>query len=110
MMSLRDGITLLRRQLGVFGDAPFDLGTEVAHEALYRPWRCVAETTDRVALALLADFQQLVDLLDARVADFHALQHTPHPVGAFTTRRALAAALVLIEVGIAGHDAYQVGR
>src|SRR3569832_356355 len=81
----------------------------MADEALDRPWRGVAQDADRVALALLADVPELVDLLDARVARTQSLHHAPHPAGAFAARRALAAALVLVEIGVARDDADQIG-
>ena len=40
----------------------------------------------------------------------HALEHAPHPARAFAAGRALAAALVLVEVGDAGHGLDDVGR
>src|SRR5690606_14137830 len=39
----------------------------------------------------------------------HTLQHAPHPAGAFTARRALAAALVLEEVADAGDRLHDIG-
>src|SRR6185436_4316494 len=77
-------IALLRRHFLrlLLGDTPFELWAEVANEALDRPRRSVAKTADRVAFALLADFPELVDLLDAGVAGFHAFHHAPHPAGA----------------------------
>ena len=72
---------------------------EMADEALDRPGRRVAERADRVALDLLGDFQQHVDLALLRAALGHARQHAPHPARALAARRALAAALVLVEIG-----------
>src|SRR6202165_1064565 len=43
-------------------DAPFDLRAEVAQQALHRPRRAVAERADGVALDLLGDLEQHVDL------------------------------------------------
>src|SRR5687767_8911176 len=80
------------------GDAPFHLRAEMADQALDRPGRRVAQGADRVALDLLGDVVQHIDLLDARVTLDHAFQHPPHPAGALAARRALAAALVLVEV------------
>src|SRR4029079_14577539 len=73
------------------------------------PGRRVAEAAYGVALALLADVPELVDLLDTRVAGAQALHHAPHPAGAFAAPRALAAALVLVEGGVARHDADEIG-
>ena len=47
--------------------------------------------------------QQHVDFADSRVPDGHAVEHPPHPAHAFAARRALAAALVLVEIGNARH-------
>src|SRR5882757_9436682 len=46
----------------VFVDAPLDLGTEVADEALHRPGGAVAEGADGVALDLGGHLPEHVDL------------------------------------------------
>src|SRR5258708_29909953 len=84
-------IALLRRVrdyavasgLGKFGDTPFDLGTEMADQALDRPGRRIAQGADGVALDLLADFLQQIDLPHLGVATHHASHHPPPPAGAF---------------------------
>src|SRR5215472_6593043 len=80
-------------------DAPLDLGPEVAQEALHGPCGAVAEGADRVALDLLRHLEQHVDLALVGAALRHAGEHAPHPAHALAARRALAAALVLVEVG-----------
>ena len=67
------GIALLpallgRQFFGARADAALHLGTEMADQALDRPGRRVAQRADRVALDLLRDVLQRVDLLDARIA------------------------------------------
>ena len=91
-------------------DAPLDLGAEMGDEALDRPGRGVAERADRVALDLLGDVEQHVDLALLRAALGHARHHPPHPAGAFAAGRALAAALVLVEIRQPRDRAHDVGR
>src|SRR3954471_917320 len=79
-------------------DAPLELGAEVADQALDRPGGGVAERADGVALDLLGDVEQFVDLADLGIADPQFLHHPPHPAGALAARGALAAALVLVEI------------
>src|SRR5215471_649539 len=66
---------------------------EMADQALNRPGRCIAERADGVALDLIADIKQHIDLADLCFPARHALQHAPHPAGALTYARSLAAAL-----------------
>src|SRR6185437_89019 len=89
--------------------APFDLGPEVAKEALHRPGRAVAKGADSVALDLRRHFPEHVDLALTRAAFGHAFEHAPHPAHAFAARRALAAAFMLVEIRDAGHGADDVG-
>ena len=95
---------------GVFVDAPLDLRPEMPQQALHRPGRAVAEGADGVAFDLGRDFHQHVDLALVRAAFGHALEHAPHPAHALAARRALAAALVLVEIGNARHRPHDVGR
>ncbi len=62
-----------------------------------------------MAFDLGGDFQEGVDLLGIGLPARHPLHHPPHPAGAFAARRALAAALVLVEVADAGDRLDQVG-
>src|SRR6202047_2785673 len=94
----------------VFVDAPLDLRPEVAQQALHRPGRAVAEGADGVAFDLGGDFHQHVDLALLRAAFGHALEHPPHPAHAFAARRALAAALVLVEIRDTRHGFDDVAR
>src|SRR5215210_1986449 len=82
----------------VLVDAPLDLGPHVANEALDWPSRRVAERADGLPLDLHRDFEQHIDLALLRPALSHARDHPPHPTGALTTGRALAARLVLVEI------------
>src|ERR1043166_783179 len=79
-------------------DAPLDLGPEVAQQALHGPGGAVAERADGVALDLLGHLEQHVDLALVRAPFRHAGEHAPHPAHALAARRALTAALVLVEV------------
>src|SRR5690349_8077399 len=87
------------RARGIGVDAPLDLVAEMPDQPLDRPGRGVAERADRVALDLGGDFEQEPDLALARPPLRHPGEHAPHPAGALAARRALAAALVLVEIG-----------
>ena len=91
-------------------DARLDLVTEMRDQALDRPRRSVAERADGVALDLLRHFEQHVDFALVGAAFGHAAQDAPHPARAFAAGRALAAALVLVEIGNAGNRPDQIGR
>src|SRR5271155_700865 len=107
-LSIRGSIaSLLRRHAHgvamwvgrVLINALFDLGPEMSDQALDRPSRRVPERADRMPLDLLGDVEQHVDFFLLRAAIGHAGHHAPHPTGALAARRALATALVHIEVG-----------
>ena len=91
-------------------DAAFDLRAEGADQALHRPRGGVAKRADGVAFDLFGDFQEHVDLALVGAALDHAVEHPPHPAGAFAARRALAAALMLEEVADARDRRDHVGR
>src|SRR3546814_8523099 len=85
-------------------------GAEVADQALDRPGGRVAQRADRVALDLLGDLEQRIDLARLGVAGTQPFHHAPHPAGAFATRGALAATLVLVKMRDATDRADDVGR
>src|SRR5215831_12655875 len=109
---------LLRRHLyrfrvrvcAVVVDASLDLVAEMADQPLHGPGRAVAERADGVALDLGRDLHQHVDLALVRAAFRHAAEHPPHPTHAFAAGRALAAALVLVEIRDPSHGADDIGR
>src|SRR5215468_2911258 len=77
----------------VLVNAPLDLATEMAKQALHRPSRAVAEGADRVSLDLLGDLHQHIDLALVGAAFGHTHEHAPHPSHALAARGALATAL-----------------
>src|SRR3546814_2719327 len=79
-------------------DAPLDFRAEVADEALDRQGRRVAKRADRVAFHLTGHFLKQVDLVKLRVDGAKPLHHPPHPARAFAAGRALATALLLVEI------------
>ncbi len=79
-------------------DAVLHLRAEMPDQALDRPCRRIAERTDGVAFDLLGDLEQRVDLAVMGVAGAMRSITRHHPAGAFAARRALAAALMLVEV------------
>src|SRR6266540_2449168 len=97
------------RVCAVFVDATLDLVPEMAQQALHRPGRAVPERADGVTLDLGRDLHQHVDLALVGAAFGHAAEHPPHPAHALPAGRALAAALVLIEIRDARHGADDVG-
>ena len=92
-----------------FFHAAFKFIPEFFDNTLHRPCRRVAQRADGVAFDLLGDFQQHVDLALVGATLDHAAQHAPHPAGALAARRALAAALVLVEVAGPRDGLHQVG-
>src|SRR3546814_5666565 len=70
----------------------------MAQQALDRPGRGVAERADGMALDLIGHIEQRVDLVELGIAAHQAGHHAPHPAGALAAGRALAAALVHVEV------------
>ena len=96
--------------VAVFGDAPLHLRAEMADQPLHRPHRAVGQRADRVALDLVGDVEQHVDLRDRGVAFDHALHDPPHPAAALAAWGALAAALVLVEFRQPRDRLHDVGR
>src|SRR5690348_9673378 len=90
-------------------NALFDLMTEMRNQSLDRPSRRIAERANGVAFDLRCDLKQHVDLALLRAALGHTREHAPHPTRSFAARRALAAALVLVEISDPGDRADQVG-
>src|SRR5437764_9937780 len=94
----------------IFVDAFLDLVTEMRDQALDRPCRGIAERADGVTLDLLCHCQQHVDLALVGAALGHPSQHPPHPPRSFAAWRALAATLVLVEIGNPRDRPDQIGR
>src|SRR5476651_208827 len=102
---------LLGRQLfGAHADAALHLRPEMPDQSLYRPRRAVSERANRVTLDLLGDVVQRIDLLNSRVARDHAFHHAPYPAEPFAAGRALATALMLVEIGEPRDRLDDVGR
>ena len=92
-------------------DAALQLGAEMADQALHRPRRARRPARRSCGPRSRAvTSSQHVDLGDLGVAVDHALHHAPHPAGALAARRALAAALVLVELRQARDRLDDVGR
>src|SRR3954465_5957691 len=107
MVCFLSAIALLRRQrchgrgmpTAMLTDAFLDLRAEVAQEALHRPGSAFAKGADGVAFDLLCHVLQQVDFLHRGITLAHARDDAPHPAAAFAAWRALAATLVLVEIG-----------
>src|ERR1700684_984416 len=98
------------RLVRIFLDALLDLVTEMRDQALDRPRRGIAERADGVALDLFCHLQQHVDLALVGASCPPRDQPPPHPPRAFAAWRALAAALMLVEIGDPRDRPDQVGR
>ena len=83
--------------------------TEMRNQTLYRPRRCITQSTNRMAFDLLGHFQQHIDFFFLRPAFRHPRQNAPHPTRTFTTRRTLPATLVLVEIGKPRHRPNNIG-
>mmetsp|Transcript_19209 Transcript_19209/g.34218 ORF Transcript_19209/g.34218 Transcript_19209/m.34218 type:complete len:476 (-) Transcript_19209:63-1490(-) len=103
-MSLSRNALLCRLTDAVFHDGP-----HVADEALDGPSGGVTEGADGVALDLLGDLPQHVDLLHPGVALLHAQHDVVQPGGALAAGGALPAGLVLVKVGEARDGVDGVG-
>src|ERR1700757_3526179 len=79
----------------VLGDAALHLRPEMADQPLHRPHGPVRQGADRMALDLVRNVQQHVDLGPRGFAPDHALHPPPYPAGTFAAWGALAAAFVL---------------
>lgn len=90
-------------KLGVLGlvavNPLLDVASEAADKALHGPGSGVSEGADGVAFNLLRELLEHVDLSEVCVTNLHTLQNVDHPGSAFSAGRALAATLVLVELG-----------
>lgn len=84
--------------LGELSDLGLDLGAEVTHETLDGPRGGLTEGTDGVALDLLGELEDHVDLTALGLASVQTVHHLQQPSGTLTAGGALAAGLVLEEV------------
>src|SRR5665213_4316262 len=82
----------------------------MADQALHRPRRRVAQGADGVSFDLEGNLEQHVDLARLGLALHQALHDAPHPAGALAAGRALAAALMLVELRQARDRLHDVGR
>src|SRR5215472_12930446 len=96
MRGIADALIVEIGLVRIFVDPGFDLVTEVRDQTLDRPRRRVSQCADGVALDLLGDLKQHVDLALVCAALGHAGQHAPHPSCSLAAGRALAAALMLV--------------
>jgi hypothetical protein len=87
-----------------------ELRAEVPDETLQRPSKRLSERANSVALNLLGELLKHVDFALARLALVEAVHDLVGPLGALTAGRALAAGLVVVELGKAGDGADNVGR
>ena len=87
-----------RHHAGLVLDVVHELVAEVLDHAAHRHRRRVAQRADRAALDVVGHRVEQVEVFRAALAVLDAVDHAPQPAGAFAARRALAAALVLVEV------------
>src|SRR5689334_18392161 len=74
-----------------------------------RAGRAVTQGAERPAEDVVADVQELVQVFLGAAAAFQPFEHPDHPERALPARRALAARLVLVELGPAQHGADHAG-
>src|SRR5512142_1992695 len=87
-----------------------ELGAELLDEALHRHRRRVAQGADGLAADAVRHLHELVHVAPRRVAVLDALEHALHPRRALAAGRALAAALVGVELGDARERADHARR
>src|SRR4029079_15264653 len=80
------------------------------YQALHRPCRRIAERADRMALDLVGNIKKHIDLALFGPSSGHALEHPPHPARSLPARGALAARLMLVEIGDARYRLDHVRR
>ena len=102
-MSQWEMALLIHLQLRVLGmilvNPLLDLVPVVPDKTLHRPGSSVAQGTDSMSLDLLGQLPKHVDLGVVCLSDLEASHHVREPTGALPAGRALAAALVLVELG-----------
>mmetsp|Transcript_35491 Transcript_35491/g.114080 ORF Transcript_35491/g.114080 Transcript_35491/m.114080 type:complete len:280 (+) Transcript_35491:273-1112(+) len=90
-------------------DAQLDLRPEGADQPLHWPRGGVTQRADGVALDLVRQLLEHVNLLDLRVARHKPVHDLAHPASPLAARRALAARLVLVKLGEACDGGDDVG-
>src|SRR5580704_15242329 len=86
-----------------------ELVPEVLDARYDRADRAVAQGAERPAEDVVADVEELFQVFLGAVAVFQPFQHLDHPERALPARRALAARLVLVELGPAQYRADHAG-
>lgn len=94
----------------MFAYSLLQLRSEVADETLDRPGESLAKSADGVALDLLRELLEHVDLALARIALFQTLHDLVGPLAALSAGGALAAGLVLVKGRQAGDGTDDVCR
>src|SRR5262249_44147251 len=109
--------TRARGEIAPFGerasallDVAGGLVAEALDQRLHRPDGGVAQGAERVAAHVLADRQQELPVARAPLAVLDAAEQQLHPVGPLAAGGALAARLVIEELGQARHGAHHAGR
>jgi len=102
-MSQGEMALLVHLQLRVLGvilvDPLLDLMPVVPDESLNWPGSSIAQGTDGMSFDLFGQFPEHVDLGVVGLSDLEASHHVCEPAGPLPAGRALAAALVLVELG-----------
>ena len=106
--STRQRLTSLLLRLAP--NSRLQLGPEVTNQALQRPSKRLAQCTNRMALDLLRQLLQHIDLSFPAEALLEAMHDLVGPLGALATRGALATGLMVVELGKAGNGAHDIGR
>src|ERR1044072_5256637 len=87
-----------RERAALVFDVMHKLVAEVLDHGAHRHRGGVAECADGAALDVVGHGVEQVDVAQLALAVLDGVHHAPQPAGALAARRALAAALVLVEV------------
>ena len=83
--------------------------SEVLQETLDRPGRRITQGTDRASFYVVGQIDQHIQILVTALPQLDTTKHPVEPTRALTARRALTAALVLVEVRDALNGLHDVG-
>src|SRR4029077_20325304 len=102
ILGMSEGMSLQRRHIGpqraaAEGGVLFELGAELGSERPRGHGSSVRQRTDGVALDVVGDVQEQIDVGRRGGPILEPRQHAMEPAGALAARRALAARLVVEE-------------
>ena len=81
------------------GDPVLNIVTEMSDQPLNGPGGGIPKGANCMAFHLFGDIEQHINFVRFRITGHQPLHHTHHPACAFTARRALSAAFMLVKLG-----------